>query len=174
MYSNCLVEAVKAKIKNWKNVEIHKIPAKFEGHLFPHFWWSIGDEAFDFKCDNPKTELQVLLFKGHIRSAKKACYDVTVNQGFSRYVNKLEQRYGKVTEFESTEDLKSEIDSLKWLNMKDVKPQGDENWISVVYLNNGKITSSIIQVKDLSNYPEVLRWKYENMLVTDLEIAYDL
>ena len=58
--------------------------------------------------------------------------------------------------------------------MKEIKPQGDENWISVVYLNNGKITSGIIQVKGLSNYPEVLRWKYENVLVTDLEIAYDL
>lgn len=173
MYSNCLFEAVKAKIKNWKQVEIHKIPARFEHHLFPHFWWSIGEDAFDFKCDNPKTELQVLLFKGHIRKTKKYVYEISINKSFSKYVFGLEQKYGKVTEVESKKDLQQEIKNLKWNSFEDVKPVGDENWISIVYLENEKITSKLIKVSEIDSY-KVLRWKYENTLMQDLEIELDM
>ncbi len=169
MYSNCLIEAIKAKIKNWSEVEIHKIPAKFENQIFPHFWWSEGEKAFDFKCDNPKTKLQVLFFKGHIRESKKYIYENNVNKLFSKYVAKMECKYGKVTEFETSEDLKAQIKDLSW---KEGKPTGDENWVSIVYFEN-KIKSAIIQVKDFEKY-RVLRWKYENILIENLEIELGL
>ena len=65
-YSNCLVEAIKAKIKN-PNIKIilHSNIGTDAGTIIPHFLWSCGNYVYDFGVDakirNP------LLFKGCVR-----------------------------------------------------------------------------------------------------------
>lgn len=62
-YSNCLIEALKAKIKDFKNVKIHLMLNSFT--IFPHFWWERNGKAYNF-TSLKKRRCQVLLFKGKI------------------------------------------------------------------------------------------------------------
>lgn len=68
-YSNCLIEAIKAKLKNPKNVKVFYIRAK--GDIIPHFMWTDGLYDYDFtivKDDNCNKKLiNEIFFKGRIR-----------------------------------------------------------------------------------------------------------
>lgn len=70
--SNCLIEAVKAKIKNPK-VKIYFCKPRITkgGKLLPHFMWSDGKHDFDFSdSDDEDTSLRwykCICFKGRIR-----------------------------------------------------------------------------------------------------------
>ncbi len=92
MYSNCLIEALKAKIKDPKNVAIHKIPANLNncGGL-PHFWWSVGETGFDYKKENGKCKI---LFKGKIRSLPVSSYKAMIQRGLERTLAKKAEKYG--------------------------------------------------------------------------------
>lgn len=72
-YSNCLIEALKAKIKNPKNVHIHKVPAKWNHEIFPHFWWEDGENAFEFLTKKDR-HFQVLLFEGRLKKRRLCAY----------------------------------------------------------------------------------------------------
>ena len=68
-YSNCLIEAVKAKLKNWKHVKIICV-SPFDNESFcPHFLWSDGEYDYDFcniRDDRPMI-VYWTLHKGNIR-----------------------------------------------------------------------------------------------------------
>ena len=56
MYSNCLIEAIKAKIKDPKNVQIIKLPKEVNGRK-SHFMWvkeNFVYHAFNNQFDNRK------------------------------------------------------------------------------------------------------------------------
>lgn len=67
-YSNCLIEAVKAKLKDWKHIKITYI-SPFDNKVFcPHFLWSDGKYDYDFgNAGGDKNILNWTLHKGHIR-----------------------------------------------------------------------------------------------------------
>ena len=65
-YSNCLVQALKHKIKN-KNVTITYIPAKYRGSIIPHFLWSDGEYDYDFGVNYNIKWYKSFWFKGKIR-----------------------------------------------------------------------------------------------------------
>ena len=67
-YSNCLIEAVKAKIKNPFKVKI-TIVYKSEANC-PHFLWSDGEYDYDFGVEEHLKGLQIFWFKGYIRKRK--------------------------------------------------------------------------------------------------------
>lgn len=77
-YSNCLIEALKAKIKNPSNVVITYVPRSEKGT--PHFLWSDGVADFDFGVDERLEWWQILFFKGCIRKR---------NLGFNEKYKKL-------------------------------------------------------------------------------------
>lgn len=69
-YSNCLFEAVKAKIKNWQTTEIKHIRSK--DNLI-HFIWidKKNGYRYDFaQVETVKYWVQLLWFKGYIRKKK--------------------------------------------------------------------------------------------------------
>ena len=66
-YSNCLVEAIKYKLKDWKNVRITYIPASYNEVYCPHFMWSDGKNDYDFGVDRKLKWYEKLWFKGEIR-----------------------------------------------------------------------------------------------------------
>ena len=68
-YSNCLIQAMKAKLKDWKNVKITYIPPKYgESYFFvPHFLWSDGVNDYDFGIEKHLKLHEVFFFKGRIR-----------------------------------------------------------------------------------------------------------
>ena len=69
-YSNCLFEAIKAKIKDWKNIKILFIPTRFNDERLFNFMWlnTSSNELYDFKADKPITMIfKSLLFRGSVR-----------------------------------------------------------------------------------------------------------
>lgn len=67
-YSNCLLEAIKAKLKNPKDVKVrhHRI----KGCVLPHFVWETNGYLYDF-ATNHKI-FSPLYFQGFIRRRKNA------------------------------------------------------------------------------------------------------
>lgn len=47
-YSNCFLEAIKHKLKDWKHVKITYIPPRYNEVFCPHFLWSDGENDYDF------------------------------------------------------------------------------------------------------------------------------
>ena len=64
-YSNCLFEAIKAKIRHPMSVKITVVKRSEAG--CPHFMWSDGKNDFDFGVEKHLTGLQKIWFKGQIR-----------------------------------------------------------------------------------------------------------
>ena len=66
-YSNCLIEAIKAKLKNHRLKIIFFVPWRNE--IFcPHFMWSDGKYDYDFGCEyNLSLPFAWTIHKGHIR-----------------------------------------------------------------------------------------------------------
>ena len=70
-YSNCMIEALKAKIKN-RNVKIYFCKPRIteNGHFqMGHFMWSDGKADYDFSDfeENGLPPYRTLIFKGAIR-----------------------------------------------------------------------------------------------------------
>jgi len=65
-YSNCLIETIKAKIKNPK-IKITYISPRINEAFCPHWLWSDGVNDYDFGIEKELKWYQVLWFKGHIR-----------------------------------------------------------------------------------------------------------
>ena len=70
--SNCCIEAIKAKLKNWFKIKIYYCKPRIaeNGHFqFMHFMWSDGIDDYDFSdkedCDLPW--YKCFLFSGAIR-----------------------------------------------------------------------------------------------------------
>lgn len=64
MYSNCLVEAIKAKIKDPKAVRIIYLPKKWNNGV-RHFMWVKGDKVYHYTHE--ESEKGGLLFKGIVK-----------------------------------------------------------------------------------------------------------
>lgn len=146
MYSNCLIEALKAKIKDPKNVTIHTFPAKVNGHgIFPHFWWSVGDTGYDFKKTS-RTK-QVLLFEGEIRSYSVGTYIEYLTQLYQEAVEKDFKKKGLLNPFTN----------LKW---HEGRPTGREakNYYISYYDNEKKICTRLVSATDLDHY-DVEYWR---------------
>ena len=140
MISNCLIEALKAKIKDPKNVTIHSFPAKINGHgIFPHYWWSVGDQGFDFKRDR-KTK-QSILFKGSVRSYSKDTYEEYLADLYKKSIIKDFERKG----------LKNPFNDLIW---HEGRPTGKEAKLFYIsyYDNEGKAIVRLIHNRDLDHY----------------------
>ena len=83
-YSNCLIEAIKAKIKNPK-IKITYISPKINEVFSPHWLWSDGVNDYDFGIEKELKWFQVFWFKGYIRKR---------NLGFNqKYKNKRKELY---------------------------------------------------------------------------------
>ena len=74
-YSNCLIEAMKAKIKHPIKVKIKYIPASMNEVFCPHVMWHDGEYTYDFWASGHLSLLQKLWHKGHIRKMEYGYYD---------------------------------------------------------------------------------------------------
>lgn len=68
-YSNCLIEAIKAKVKDWKHIKLTYV-SPFDNEVFcPHIMWSDGIHDYDFGNEGKGNQgiLNWTLHRGHIR-----------------------------------------------------------------------------------------------------------
>lgn len=66
-YSNCLIEAIKAKIKNRKQIKITYVSPFINEVFCPHFLWSDGRYDYDFGVCQRLKWYEKIYFKGNIR-----------------------------------------------------------------------------------------------------------
>lgn len=64
-WSNCFLEAAKAKIRHPFKVKVTVVP-RSEARC-PHFLWSDGRYDYDFGVERRLVGAQILLFRGYIR-----------------------------------------------------------------------------------------------------------
>lgn len=68
MISNCLIEAVKAKIKNPQNVKIHYIPAKLNNGNLHFYWYDFADQSIFQFTHKANVKSSNILFNGETGS----------------------------------------------------------------------------------------------------------
>ena len=114
-YSNCLLEAIKAKLKDWKNIKILFIPKRFNDENLCHFMWlnTSSNKLYDFKADKRITNLcKLLLFRGTIRKTDfKNYYSNYMNSKITKFLKekyrkeelKFEKKFGYVSQNSSLE-----------------------------------------------------------------------
>lgn len=84
-YSNCLIEAVKAKIRNPCRVKIYFCKPKLKSQM-PHFMWDDGKASYDFSVlgdNHNECIFDYFIFKGCIRK-----FDLNFAKKYSIYRNK--------------------------------------------------------------------------------------
>lgn len=74
-YSNCLIEAIKAKLRHPFKVKIKYIPAHLNEVFCPHLMWHDGEYTYDFWASGKLKPLQILWHKGTIRKSEYGYYD---------------------------------------------------------------------------------------------------
>lgn len=74
-HSNCLLEAIKAKLKNPKKVRILRIPARLNAVPCSHFMWTDGKKEYDFGKLGHISWYQYPWHTGRIRTHRLGCYD---------------------------------------------------------------------------------------------------
>lgn len=97
-YSNCLFEALKAKIRDPKNVKILFVPKKLNGRnrIGFHCFWKKDNLVYDFKCEsNVKYFWQLFLFKGYIRANDFVNYTRLIYWRLDDHLKKMSKDFGK-------------------------------------------------------------------------------
>lgn len=93
-YSNCLLEAFKAKLRDWKNVTVHYIPRKYQNALGCHFYWTRRgepDNFYDFRA--VQEHRPVIWEQGHLRCNTRQEHDVYRNFGLLKLVRRIAKKY---------------------------------------------------------------------------------
>lgn len=162
MYSNCLFETLKAKLKEPKTVHIKMLPGKFRNNIFPHFYWIKDNYAYDFRSEKKHRKYQVILFKGAIHKCRQDIYE-NFNRALTRKY--LEKKYRLILKTDYERDL-------EWKDIKQEKPDlknvFDDSKISIAFIENNEPQIKIIPVGDFSKY-KVYYWKWEEALIENLE-----
>ena len=94
-YSNCFLEAIKAKVKDSKNVKITYIPPQYNEVFCPHFLWSDGKNDYDFGVERYLKWYEIFWFKGKIR-----CRQLGWNKKWKAYrIAKKKKKYVKYEDY---------------------------------------------------------------------------
>lgn len=159
MYSNCLFEALKAKIKDPKNVHIIYLPKKWNrGNL--HFYWIKGEDIFHYT--NPKYNRTKILFKGTIKKENFETFEAFILRSLAVSKPFLSKEVvAKKLRFSST-NKKGFLDWATYAPAFDDYDLPEENKISkLIMVKNNSKEIKILKIKDFDkdNY-EFVQWKY--------------
>lgn len=108
-YSNCLVESIKAKLKNWKNTRIIYIPRKLNVANNCHFMWQdvLTEKLYEFvSTKDCPSFLETIFEKGHIQEVPKERHNAFVNAGLKKFLKKYENKLIFKSEISELEDFK--------------------------------------------------------------------
>nr|DAD55880.1 MAG TPA: hypothetical protein [Bacteriophage sp.] len=92
-YSNCLFEAIKAKIKNPK-IKIMYLPVFLNKVPCPHWMWLDEEGEHDFHYKGYLPWWKWIWHKGHIRTVHRGCYKGCIDQMIEKKYYKGEKQNG--------------------------------------------------------------------------------
>lgn len=128
-FSNCLIEAVKAKLKDWKNVKIIFIPKKYNSSNTCHFLWknNTTTDVFEFVSDKEKhnTIFSAFFEKGHIIKTPWERHNRFIQIGVQRKISALEKKLENKMNFISINDYNQKyVDKYSWHNFEEPSEDG--------------------------------------------------
>lgn len=92
-YSNCFIEAIRAKIKDPRHVKIFICWSKYNEAPCPHIMWSDGKADYDFgTSDYIPIFFAWTIHRGHIRKRRLG--------SAQRYIQYRKRMYSKVRRFQ--------------------------------------------------------------------------
>lgn len=77
MYSNCLIEAIRAKLKDPKNIHIHLYPPSLNRYCL-HFYWidEMENKVCEYCVSDPKPfDRFKILFKSEVKRRSRALFE---------------------------------------------------------------------------------------------------
>ena len=154
MYSNCLIEALKAKIKDPKRVKIIYLNKKLNGCR--HFMWTESNTVNHYEAES---KYDSFLFQGHIKKQSKDTFEALI---LKRLASKRMDvvKYAKKFGFNS-------VNKPGFLDWVTYCPDFDENNLPkenkiaklVLIINNDKIEVKKISECNLGD-ETYIKWKY--------------
>lgn len=170
MHSNCLIEALKAWIRSPLNVKIHAVPARFSPLCtpIPHFWWSVGDEAYEF-VSLKKRRFQVVLFNGEIEKKSLEEMNEKILRQIRLYAERVSKKYGDFFDEEKVHFVDS-------ASFKLPKSSEDSSPTILVYYKNkeNNICSRLIDSREINSIENLLGWKYASTEGSHFALNYEL
>lgn len=169
-YSNCLIEAVKAKLINWKTTKFIFIPKKYNTSGTCHFIWKNlnTNELYEFVSlkEGRVNLLRALFEKGHIIRTPWERHNRFVQLGVQRKVLTFERKLEKKMDFVSINvENQKIIDKHNWHGFENPT---DDGFIVCMIDNLPKIFKvKDLQIINLENSKVVewddiplTKWKY--------------
>ena len=106
-YSNCLIEAIKFKIQNWKNIKICKIPPYLTRKRTPHFYCKDIKSAhiYSFLSTKKKNALCTLFFKGQLIEMDKKEHEKLINHLLRTFIWEEEKELEFKSEYSGLEKI---------------------------------------------------------------------
>ena len=93
-YSNCLIEAVKAKLKDWHNITIKRIPSYINIDKGCHYYWINKKENQIYEFYGEKEDrTNRIFFRGNIVKTSKKRQEILLDMGVRNLVESLEKQF---------------------------------------------------------------------------------
>lgn len=145
MYSNCLFEAWKAKLKDWNNVYIFNTPKELNG--IRHFMWKKGDKYYHAKIASNRHWWNYAWHKVKFKEIPNYIFDVYI-------VN-----------YSEWEDLKTKKKIAKITNSDFAKIGKDWTWSLAEYRHDELISKEAVEY-----FEKVLKIKAKFKIIKDGEM----
>ncbi|MGN0728067.1 hypothetical protein [Treponema sp.] len=184
MYSNCLIEAVKAKIKDPKNVQIIRLPKELNSGK-THFMWIKNDYVYHaFKKNTKESDFW---FEYKIKKVPITIFQrwmlgqITSSKNLKEYANKFNLPLNGLKGIHSYEFLSTDEkclfyeENFDWSEVEAVydevkKVMKKEPQIKLIDL--GTKTMSIVSFEELKQYKGNFRYKFLTPYDEDFESMY--
>lgn len=120
-YSNCLLEAILAKLKNWKNVKILYIPRSFNiDHSSGHFVWTNKtldpSNSYYFEFCAKKKKHNRIWFEGAVSGTKRYEIERVLNLGLARNkkLRKIEKSFNMKFNVMKLDEMQRLLGKCDW------------------------------------------------------------
>lgn len=180
MYSNCLIEAVKAKLKDPKNTYIFKTPKEINEIL--HFMWKKGDFYYHAPIVGKIHWYNRLFHKTVVKKCSKESFDALIVRYTKNSSLKNKKRVAKITKSEFV-NLPNQRWTIHFENEDDFMTNKDYEYFKKVMKREPvfKYTDPITEelklgsLEDLENLKNVktnFMWKLVGLLDDDFLYTY--
>lgn len=177
MYSNCLVEALKAKIKDPKNVYIFKTPFSINDDL--HFMWKKGDFYYHAPIIGKSHWYNLFFHKVNLKKCSKESFDALIIRYTKNADLKTKEKVAKVTKSEFA-NLPNQIWGAHFENEEDLMTQENYKYFKKVmkrepifkYVDPINEEFKLGSLEDLKKIKRNFVWKLVGLLDDDFANIY--
>lgn len=158
MYSNCLIEALKAKIKDPKNVHIIYLPKKWNNGI-RHFMWVKDNKVYHYT--HSESEKGGILFNGFVKVQDLETFEAFILRRLGNKWKINKEEVGRKLRFPSIKKL-GYLSWVRYWPEEGLTDFPEKNKIcKYVLVSNGIDQIKSVKIEDLKKENiEYMDWKY--------------